>query len=431
MPAPALSAAKSIGVLPFENNSADPENEYLADGIAEEIINSLSKVRTLRVASRTTSFAMKSRRDDIQEVGRKLKVSTVLNGSVRKSGNRIRVTAELLNVSDGSQLWAERYDREMEDVFAIQDDISESIVRALRVILGDAERKALKARTRDLRAYEYYLRGRQYVDFKKKALEYALEMFERAIEIDPDYASAHAGIADCLSLMYLLFDTDPRFLERAEVASVRALELEPDLAEAHTSRGMVYSCVKDYDNGNREFETAIRLDPKLFEAPYFWGRNLIWQGKGAEAVRALRQAFELRPESYDAVAMMSLAYKQLGKDAESEAARARSLKLMEERLELNPDDVRAWVLSATNYAAAHDREKAEEALRRALAIDHDALTIYNAACAYALLGDKDKALDNLEAAISQGWHHKEWLTHDTDFDFLRDDPRFIGILSRM
>jgi tetratricopeptide (TPR) repeat protein len=317
----------------------------------------------------------------------------------------------------------------MEDVFAIQDDISESIVRALRVILGDAERKALKARTRDLRAYEYYLRGRQYVDFRKKALEYALEMFERAVEIDPEYASAHAGIADCLSLMYLLFDTNQRFLERAEVAAERALELEPDLAEAHTSRGMVYSCVRDYDNGNREFEMAIRLDPKLFEAPYFWGRNLIWQGKGAEAVRALRHAHELRPESYDAVAMQSLAYKQLGKDAEAEAARSRSLKLMEERLELNPDDPRAWVLSATNYAAVHDREKAEEALRRALAIDHDALTIYNAACAYALLGDKDKALENLEKAISQGWHHKEWLTHDTDFDFLRDEPRFIEILA--
>jgi TolB-like protein/Flp pilus assembly protein TadD len=431
MPAPALSAAKSIGVLPFENNSADPENEYLADGIAEEIINSLSKVRTLRVASRTTSFAMKSRRDDIQEVGRKLKVSTVLNGSLRKSGNRIRVTAELLNVSDGSQLWADRYDREMEDVFAIQDDISESIVRALRVILGDAERKALKARTRDIRAYEYYLRGRQYVDFRKKSLEYAMEMFRRAVEVDPDYASAYAGIADCLSLMYLLFDTDERFLGEAEAAAERALELEPDLAEAHTSRGMVYSCVRDYDNGNREFETAIRLDPKLFEAPYFWGRNLIWQGKGAEAVRVLRLAQELRPESYDSVAMLSLAYKQLGKDAEADATRRLSLKLMEERLELNPDDTRAWVLSATNYAAEHDREKAEEALRRALAIDHDALTIYNVACAYALLGDKEKALDNLEAAIREGWHHKEWLSHDTDFDFLRDEPRFIEILSRM
>jgi serine/threonine protein kinase/Tfp pilus assembly protein PilF len=429
MSAPAISAAKSIAVLPFENRSADTENEYLADGIAEEIINALSKIRTLRVASRTTSFPMKSKRDELQEVGRRLKVSTVLNGSVRKSGNRIRVTAELVNVSDGSQLWAERYDREMEDVFAIQDDISESIVRALRVILGDAERKALKARTRDIRAYEYYLRGRQYVNLQKKALQYALEMFRRAVEIDPEYASAHAGIADSQSLMYLLFETDERFIDEADIASERALELEPDLAESHASRGMAYSCRKDYENSNREFEIAMRLDPKLFEAPYFWGRNLIWQGKGAEAIKVFRLAQELRPESYETVAMMGQAYSQLGKKAEAAAAQRLSLKLMEERLELNPDDSRAWVLSGTNYAAVGDRERAVEAMRRALAIDDDALTKYNAACMYALLGDQDKALDYLENAVAQGWHHKEWLAHDTDFDFVRDLPRFKEIVA--
>jgi serine/threonine protein kinase/Tfp pilus assembly protein PilF len=429
--APAGSAAKSVAVLPFENSSADPENEYLADGIAEEIINALSKVRTLRVASRTTSFAFKGRHDDLQDVGRKLKVSTVLNGSVRKSGNRIRVTAELVNVSDGSQLWAERYDREIEDVFAIQDDIAESIVRALRVILGDTERKALKARTRDVRAYEYYLRGRQYADFRRKSLQYALEMFRRAVDIDPEYASAYAGIADSSALLYLAFEQNPAFLKDAEDASNRAVELEPDLAEAHLSRGMVYSCIKDYEKGNKEFETAMRIDPKLFEAPYYWGRNLIWQGKGDEAVRVFRIAQTLRPDSYDVISMLGLAYSVDGRDADSAAARQHALKLMEERVELNPDDPRAWSLAATNYARLGDRERAEEAVHRALAIDDDAITYYNAGCAYALLKDEDRALDNLEAAVDKGWHHREWLSHDTDFDFIRDTDRFRALAARI
>jgi serine/threonine protein kinase/Flp pilus assembly protein TadD len=429
--APATSASKSVGVLPFENLSADPENEYLADGIAEEIINALSKVRTLRVASRASSFAMKGKRDDLQEAGRKLKVSTVLNGSVRRSGNRIRVTAELVNVSDGSQLWAERYDREMEDVFAIQDDIAEAIVRALRVILGDAERKALKARTRDIRAYEYYLRGRQYQDLRKKSIEYAMEMFQHAIEIDPEYASAYAGVADCLSLMYLLFETNMKYIDEAKKYADKALELEPDLAEAHLARGMAYSCLRDYPTSNAEFEKAMKLDPKLFEVPYYWARNLHWQGRSEDAVKILRNAQSLRPESYDVATMLALAYTGIGKHAEAEAARKHALKLMEDRLELNPDDPRAWILAATSYAAGGDREQTENAIRRAFAIDNDALTVYNAACAYALLGDKEKALDNLETAVKSGWRHREWLLHDSDFDFVRDDPRFKKILESL
>jgi TolB-like protein/Flp pilus assembly protein TadD len=426
--APQASAAKSVGVLPFENSSSDAENEYLADGIAEEIINALSKVRTLRVASRTTSFALKGKREDLQEVGRKLKVSTVLNGSVRRSGNRIRVTAELVNVSDGSQLWAERYDREMEDVFAIQDDIAEAIVRALRIILGDAERKALKAKTQDIRAYEYYLRGRQYSDLRKKSLTYALEMFKRAVEIDPDYASAHAGIADTLCVMYLLFHTRSGYVEEAQKFAERALALDPDLAEAHHARGMVYSCVRDYDRGNAEFATAMRLDPRFFETPYYWGRNLIWQGKPDEAIRVLRIAQVLRPESFDIGSMLSLAYSNAGKHAEAEAARLHSLKLIHERLELNPDDPRAWVLAATHYANNGDRQAAENAIDRALAIDDDALTFYNIACAHALLRDEDKAITYLEKAVAGGYHNKPWLTHDSDFDFVRDTPRFKRIL---
>ena len=425
------AAAKSVAVLPFENLSSDPENDYLADGIAEEIIGALSKVRTLRVAPRTTSFPMRSKRDDLREVGRRLKVSTVLNGSVRKAGNRIRVSAELVNVSDGSQLWAERYDREMEDVFAIQDDIAEAIVRALRVILGDAERKALKAKTRDIRAYEYYLRGRQLVDLRKKSLDYALPMFRKAIEIDPEYASAYAGLADALSVMYLLFIPEMKLVDEAMSAADKALELEPDLAEAHLARGMAYSCLRDFEKSNREFDAAMRLDPKLFEVAYYWGRNLVWQGRPEEAIKILRIGQSLRPDSYDTVAILGQAYANAGRHADADVARAHSLKLMEERLELNPDDPRAWSLAATQYASAHDRARTEEAIRRALAIEEDSLTVYNAACAYALLGDANKALETLEKATAMGYRHKEWLSQDSDFAFVRDTPRFQQILASL
>ncbi|HVD60364.1 MAG TPA: protein kinase [Gemmatimonadaceae bacterium] len=430
MPLLSTSAAKSVAVLPFKNLSSDPENEFLADGIAEEIIGALSKVQTLRVASRTLSFAMKGH-NDLHDVGRQLKVSTVLNGSVRRSANRIRVSAELVNVSDGSQLWAERYDREMEDVFAIQDDIAESIVRALRVILADSERKALKARTRDVRAYEYYLRGRQYADLRRKSLEYAIEMFRRAVEIDPSYASAYAGIADCSSQLYIVFEPDPQFLREAEAASARALELEPDLAEAHVSRGLVYACQGDYQHEEEEFRKAMRLDPTLFEAPYYWARNLIWQGRGDEAVRMLRIAHALRPESYDVLQLLTTAYSVAGKEAEALAARRLAVKVLEERVALNPDDARAWVLAAATNASEGNPDRAEEAVRRALAIDDDALIWYNVACTYAVLRDETKALDALETALRKGWHGKEWIANDSDFDFLRDTDRYRQIVGGM
>jgi adenylate cyclase len=271
------------------------------------------------------------------------------------------------------------------------------------------------------------LRGRQYLDLRRKSLSYALEMFNRAVEIDPEYASAHAGIADCISLLYLLFDTDPEQLAKADAASARALELEPDLAESHAARGMVYSCRRDYEKGNREFELAMRLDPKFFEAPYFWGRNLIWQGLGEDAIRVFRVAQALRPESYEVASMISAAYSSIGKHADAKAARMLATRIMTERLELNPDDPRAWVLLATNYGSEGDEVRAKEAIRRALAIDDDALTVYNVACAYALLKDEDNALDALESAIAKGWHHREWLEHDADFDFVRNSPRYKSI----
>src|SRR5687768_14146613 len=288
VPVAVVSAAKSVAVLPFANLSADPENEYFTDGMADEIINALSKIQSLRVASRTSSFAFKGKHEDIGEIGKKLKVSTVLEGSMRKMGNKLRITAQLVNVADGYQLWSERYDREMEDVFAIQDDISQAIVKALRVILSEGEKKQIeKARAVDVKAYDYYLRGRQYFHhFRRKSIEHARQMFNKAIEIDPEYARAYAGVADACSLLYTYFDARESHLRQADLSSLKAIELEPELAEAHVARGIALSMGKRFDEAIPEFEHAIKLDPKLFDATYWYARARLAQGMFEEIGRA-------------------------------------------------------------------------------------------------------------------------------------------------
>jgi serine/threonine protein kinase/tetratricopeptide (TPR) repeat protein len=433
LPQTVVSAAKSVAVLPFTNMSADVENEYLADGMAEEIINALNKVQSLRVAARTSSFAFKGKNEDVGDIGRKLKVSTVLEGSVRKMGSRLRITAQLVNVADGYHLWSERYDREMEDVFAIQDDISQAIVKALKVILTEGEKKQIeKARVENVQAYDYYLRGRQYYFIHRKSLEYARQMFNRAVETDPEYARAYAGVADTCSLLYMYYDAREFNLKQADYASAKALELEPDLAEAHVARGLAISLSKRFAEAEKEFEIAMKLDPKLFEAPYWYGRALEAEGRFQEAVRMYDRAQVLRPEDYQAPSFLAQAYRALGMKEESIAADRRAIKLMLERLELNPSDARAANLLAATYASMGETQKAIDYADRSMAIDpDDAMLLYNVCCTYTLLGRNDEAIGCLERAVDKGFGHREWIDHDPDLNPLRDNPRFQSIMRGM
>ena len=425
----------SMAVLPFANMSADAENEYFSDGITEELINALSKLAGLQVASRTSSFALKGKNLDVREVGEKLSVSSVLEGGVRKAGNRLRITAQLINVEDGYQLWSDRYDREVQDVFAIQDDIAESIVQALKVVLSEDEKKAIeKAVPRaDVEAYEYYLRGRQFFhQFRKSGLEYARQMFGRAIEIDADYARAHAGIADCCSFLYMYWDASEANLQRADAASRKALDLDPQLAEGHAARGLAVSLSQQYDEAQSEFETAIRLDPKLYEGYYFYGRACFQQGKKERALELFQQAVELRPEDYQAAFFVAQAHDALGNMAEHAVAVRSSLEVAERYLELNPDDARALYLGAVGLAQIGDTTKAEAWAHRALAIDPtDAGVLYNVACVHTQLGQNDEALRCLEQAVENGFGHREWIEQDPDLDPLRDDARFQALLKRV
>jgi TolB-like protein/Flp pilus assembly protein TadD len=430
----AQAASKSIAVLPFVNMSADPENEYFTDGIAEEIINALSKIQALRVASRTSAFAFKGKSEDIGEIGRKLKVATVLEGSVRKAGNRLRVTAQLVNVTDGYHLWSERYDRQLEDVFAIQDEIAGNIVKALRVVLSEEEQRAIeKTPTENVEAYEYYLRGRQYFhQFRRAGIQFARRMFDRAIELDPGFALAYAGIADCCAFLYMYWDGSKANLEGADSASRKALALDPELAEAHASRGFALSLSRQYAEAHREFQTAIRLNPKQYEAHYLYARACVQEGKLEDAVRHYEDAASVRPEDYQALLLMQTPLHRLGRNEEAMATLRRGLQVAERHLELTPDDARALALGAGALMQLGEPERALEWARRAHAIDpEDSGVLYNVACVYALGKQVDEAIRGLDQAITNGFGHKEWLETDSDFDSIRSDPRFQALLKKL
>jgi serine/threonine protein kinase/Tfp pilus assembly protein PilF len=431
LPKTAVSQAKSVAVLPFANHSADAENEYFADGMAEEIINALSKIQGLRVASRTSSFAFKGKNEDIGEIGRKLKVSTVLEGGVRKMGNRLRITAELVNVADGYHLWSERYDREIEDVFAIQDDISQAIVKALRVILSEGEKKAIENKPRtNIQAYDYYLRGRQFFhQLRRRSLEYARQMFNKAIELDPDYALAYTGVADASSLLYTYFDARDFNLRQADKASRKALELEPELAEAYVSRGIVTSLTHHFSEAEDAFTKAMKLEPKLFEAAYWYAMGLMAEGRFEDAIKMFERASMLRPEDYQSAHFTGQAYKSLGKHEDKELHLRRGLQLMEGSLELNPDDARAANLAAGVYASLGEEEPAIRFAERSLAIDpEDPMLLYNVACMYSGIGRHEQAISCLERAVDKGFGHREWIDNDPDLDPIRHNPRYQAIV---
>jgi serine/threonine protein kinase/Flp pilus assembly protein TadD len=430
----APTSSKSIAVLPFVNMSADPENEYFSDGIAEEIINALTKIQALRVASRTSSFAFKGKNPDIRKVGERLNVGTVLEGSVRKAGTKLRVTAQLVNVADGYHLWSEHYDGELQDVFAIQDEMAGNIARALRVVLSEAEKRAIeKTPTDNVQAYDYYLRGRQFFhQFRRIGIQFARRMFERAIDLDPHFALAYAGVADCCAFLYVYWDGSRANLESADSASRKALELDPELGEAHASRGFAVSLSKRYSEARQEFETAIRLNPKSYEAHYLYARACFQEGKFEDAVRHYQEASRVRPEDYQALLLMSAPLKALDRTSDAKTAQRQGVQLAQQHLELNPDDARALYLGAQGLVQLGEQERGLELAKRALVIDpEDPGVLYNVACVYALSKLKDDAIACLQRAVQNGFGHREWLENDADLDSVREDSRFKALLTAL
>lgn len=431
---PTETSDRSVGVLPFVNLSSDPENEYFSDGITEEILDALSKLRHLRVAARTSSFAFKGKPADVSEVASKLRVGSVLEGSVRKAGDRVRITAQLIDGQSGFHLWSKTFDRQLSDIFSVQAEIARQIADAFDLSLTERERESIgKAPTANITAYDYYLRGRYYFHrLRLVDLEHARAMFGRATEIDGRFSRAYAGLADSFAFLYLWFDHNESHLREAEEASLRALELEPDLAEAHVAYGHVLSLKRRYEEAEAEFTRALRLDPTLFEAYYLYGRASLARGDLESAADLFEEAHRVRPEDYQSIALRLTALKGLDRDEEERLVRAELLRVLDQHLELNPDDVRAVYFRAHVLAEIGRVEEARQWGQRALEMEpRDSSVSYNIACLEATLGNADRAMELLERTVDLGFIHKDWLEHDPDFAPFRSAARFQALLKRL
>ena len=429
---PTIRSISSIAVLPFADMSPGHDQEYLCEGLAEELINALTQIDGLRVAARTASFQFRGKGEDVRVVGEQLNVETLLEGSVRKSGDRLRVTVQLIEVASGHHRWSHRFDGQFEDVFAMQDEIAESVAQSLRCgPVPPSEKRPPHRAHPDTAAYELYLRGRQHLPrIRHAALEAAADLFRRAIEQDPGYGPAYAGLATAHATLYEWFGAHDADLAGAARASQRALELAPDLAEAHVARGCALTLMKRYEEASREFEESIRLNPNLFDSYYYYARATFARGDVGGSAVLFRKAADVRQEDYQSPFLLAQSLKMLGQHHEASAWRREGIRRAEHVLALNPLDGRALSLGALYLLEEGQAERAIEWSERALELyPNDMSALGNGACLQAKLGHADRAIELLERVSAQGWGQRDWLERDPDYDSLRDDPRFQRLLT--
>src|SRR6266513_1514804 len=426
-------AIRSVAVLPFADLSAEGDQEYFCDGVAEEILNALAKVGGLRVPARTSCFAFRGASLDAREIGQRLAVETLLDGSIRKAGKRVRVGVQLVDAGNGYQLWSERFDREIEDIFAIQDEIARRVVEALGLALTEREEcRFLKPSPTSVEAYESYLRGRKlFHKWTRQSVEFARQMFERAVKIDPEFAAAWAGLAN-VHVDLFRWGRNPRDLEEAQRASERALKLDPNSAEAHVSVGQALAIKRRYAEAATAFDRAIEEAPTLFEAYYLYGRVLFESGDIEKSAKLFEKARHVRPDDYQSQCLLGLALTQLGRLDEARHADQLAVESIEKYLELNPDEARAYSMGANSAMRLGDKDRSKLWCEQAMELaPNDPLVLYNAACNLALLGEGERALDGLERALEAGVAVGEWIKHDPDFESLRSHPRFQTIVKRI
>ena len=427
----------SIAVLPFADLSPAKDQDWMCDGIAEEIIDALCTVNGLRVAARSSSFQFKGKPADVRVMTQALGVSNLLEGSVRKDGERLRVSARLVS-SEGYELWSDRFDRGVPDAFAIQEEIARAVVAALRLrISSDEAGRLRRSDTTNPQASEMYLRGRQYT--RSQGLEnheLARQLFKRAIALDPGFALPRAGLADAdmALVQWLLVPKDQQTALRAEAldASEAALRLDPDLAEAHVSKGNVLAMLERNQEADASFRQATALSPGLRDAWYFYGRFLYSVQRYADSARAFEESARLNPDDYDALTLLPMQYERLGQPEKARDAGRRSVEAADRVLANNPVDVRALYMSGSTLIQLGERQKGMERLEEAIVMrPHDFAVLYNGACGFSRAGDKEKALDLLDRAVGTGRGFRPWIEHDPDLDLLRDSPRYREILARL
>jgi adenylate cyclase len=429
-----MSDKPSIAILPFTNMSGDPEQEYFSDGIAEDIITDLSKISNLFVVGRNTSFTYKGMSLQLQKVALDLGVKFLLEGSVRKAGQMVRVTAQLIDGPSGGHLWAERYDRQLTDIFAIQDEITKAIVDQLKVRLFPDEMQAIgQAPTGNVEAYTYYLRGRQYFhNCTKWFLGLAREMFVRAVELDPEFARAYAGMSMAATRLAGWFgEVIPS--DAILAAAAKAIELAPDLAEAHAAQGEALSGLGHIEESERAFERALQLDPNHFESNLFYARHWARFGEFERALPYFTRAAEVQPDDCQAPFLLDQSLRALGRREEGRPYAQMGLKRAEEALRRFPESSRPAQLGSTTLAAMGEFDEARRWMDRALAIDPDDPHIrYNAACMWAQIGDYDRAFDYLDQwATHSGMENRDWMLHDPDLDPLRNQPRYAQLIEAL
>jgi len=421
---------RSVAVLPFLNLSNDPENEYFSDGMSEEVLNLLCKLPQLTVASRTSSFSFKGKDVDLGTVAKKLRVDVVLEGSVRRAGDNVRITAQLIDGRSDRHLWSETYDRKLKDVFAVQDEIARNIVSTLELSLTPAQQRSIQkqAMTVHMDAYDFYLRGRYFVE--RGDVDSGQKMFEKAIELDDGYALAWAGAADCHSWRFMWFEESPESLKKADECSRKALKLAPNLAEAHVSRSHALAMNGKYAEAEAEFKSAIELDPQLYEAYYYAGRSYFAEGKFHKAANAFAQAAAIRPDDLAAASMHCQSLTSAGTEEEIRKASEHSAKVAERYLALNPDDALALSRAANNLIQLGEKDKGVEWAERAYSINPH-ICRYNVACTFMLAGQTERALDLLEIHARAGAIDVDWLAQDSDWGAACDHPRFKAILESL
>jgi adenylate cyclase len=420
-----------VAVLPFANMSNDPEQEFFSDGITEDIITDLSNVSGLFVLGRNTVFTYKGKAVNLEQVARELGVAYVLEGSVRKVGQKVRINAQLIEGVNGGHIWAKRYDGDLTDIFALQDEITHAIVGELKVKLLPEEKKAIaQAPTENVEAYTYYLKGRElFHRGSARYYELAKEMFAKAIALDPNYARAYAGSADCDSFLFIDYSREIA-IESILANCAKALELDPNLAEARASRGLALSASQRYPEAEAEFENAIALNSNLFEAHYFFGRCCYVQGKLQETAKHWERASEIKPDDCQASVLLTQVYETLGRPEDELKAARRGVERAEKEMLRNPENARAAYLGANALAKLGQHERARNWSERALAIDPtDVMTNYNVACQYVAQGELDRALDLLENLLPRASRDiKAWVLQDSDFNPLHALPRWQTVL---
>jgi serine/threonine protein kinase/cytochrome c-type biogenesis protein CcmH/NrfG len=420
----AARTTKSLAVLYFENLSGAKEDEYFRDGISEDIVTELLKIKGLHVFPRATVLPFRDTALTAPEIGARLNADYVLGGTLRRAGNRLRINAQLVDASRDFPVWAERYDRELKDVFEVQEEIARSIAQALRITLTPQEEQIIaKKPTENAEAYDYLLRGRNYA--RMANLEFAMQMYEHAIRLDPNFALAYAGIAQVCGGLVEYHGGDKQWITKGLEAAERASKLQPDLPEALSARARMHCAQQEFDQAVQLARKAIQLKADCENAYVILGQALFKSDRWQEAAEVMDRAVAAAGDDYNVYPPYGNALRAMGKH---EAARNLADKLiaaLEHRLEIAPEDTRARGLLAVNYArAGKNREAVAETEKAVAARPWDSLTLYNAACTYGVLNMKQEALATFRWSIEAGYRNLEWAARDKDLASLHDDPEF-------